>query len=220
MPRFHKIVSQERLPQPRAGPPGSNSPIERALGKDFRNLHAAVRKHYFEPTMNVTGVMDKVHVKTAIRPLALLSYMLFRAPVPRGGEDVEFAVHSRVDGSGTMYWLRTFFSNASFPGDVTFASHMVFLGDHRIMETTRFGLGVEVCLSVDDVGGLVYDIRKYTIGVPFLGLIVRVPTCLSPFGGGRTTETGENGDSFRVEFEMTHPVFGRTIGYTGRCQMT
>ncbi len=190
------------------------------MGEDFRNLHAVVRKHYSEPTVDVTGVMDRVHVKKAIRPLALLSYMLFGAPVPHGGEDIEFAVHSRVDESGTMHWRRTFFGNASFPGDVTFASHMVFLGDHRIMETTRFGLGVEECLSVDDAGRLVYDVQKFTIRVPFLGLIVSVPTWLTPFGGGRTTETGENEHSFRVEFEMTHPVFGRTVGYTGRCRMS
>ena len=69
------------------------------------------------------------------------------------------------------------------------------------------------------VGGLVYEARNYVIGVPFLGLLVRVPTWLSPFGGGRTTETGEDNDNFRVEFEMTHPIFGRTVGYSGRCRI-
>ena len=164
--------------------------------------------------------MDRIHVNTAIRPLALLSYILFRAPVPRRGKDVKFTLHSRVDGSGTMHWLRVFFGNVSFPSDVTFASHMVFLGDHRIMETTRYGVGVESSLNVDDVGRLIYDIRRYVIRVPLLGLIVRFPTWLSPFGDGRTTETGETEDSFRVEFEMAHPIFGRTVGYTGRCWMS
>ncbi len=208
------------MPRPRADSPGNNSPVDRALGEDFRNLHAAVRKHYSEHMVYATGVMDMVHVKTAIRPLALLSHMLFRAPVPHGGEEVEFAVHNWIDDSGTMHWLRTFFRNASFPGDVTFASHMVFLGDHTIIESTRFGLGVEMGLSVDNAGRLVFDVQRYTIRVPFLGLIVRFPTWLSPFGRGRTTETGEDEDSFRVEFEMTHPVFGRTVGYIGRCRMS
>ena len=206
--------------QPGIGEPGNNSPIARALGDDFRNLHAAVRKHYSEPTVDASGVMGRVDVKRAIRPLASLSYMLFGAPVPRAGEHVKFTVHSQVDRSGTMHWLRTFFGNASFPGDVTFASHMVSSGDHTILETLRFGLGVESDLSVDDAGRLVYNIQKYAIRVPFLGLVVRVPTWLSPFGGGHTTETGENEDSFRVEFEMTHPILGRTVGYTGRCRMS
>ena len=126
----------------RAGLPG-NSPIAQALGEDFHNLHAAVRKHYAEPTVHVSGTMDEVHVKKTIKPVALLSYMLFHAPVPHGGKDVEFSLHNRVDDSGAMHWLRTFFSNASFPEDVTFASDMVFSGDHRIIETTKYGVGIE-----------------------------------------------------------------------------
>ena len=70
------------------------------------------------------------------------------------------------------------------------------------------------------VGSLVYDIRKYVLRVPFLGLIIGFPTWVSPFGGGCTTETGESEASFSVNFEMTHPVFGRTIGYSGRCRMS
>ena len=164
--------------------------------------------------------MNSINVKTAIRPVALLSYMLFRAPVPHNGENVEFTVHSRVDGSGVMHWLRTFFGNDGFRRGVTFSSHMVFSGDHRIIETTRWGLGVESDLRVDHVGSLVYDIRKYVLRVPFLGLIIGFPTWVSPFGGGCTTETGESEASFSVNFEMTHPVFGRTIGYSGRCRMS
>ena len=210
----------ERMKQSRNVPSGINSPIARALGEDFQNLHAAVRRHYSEPSVQVKGVMGRVHVKTAIRPLALLSYLLFGAPVPHGGADVEFTVLNRVDVSGTMHWSRTFFGNASFPGDVSFSSWMVFLGDHTIMETTRYGLGVESSLSVDDAGSLVYHILRYVVSVPFLGVTVRFPTWLSPFGGGRTTESGENENSFRVEFEMTHPIFGRTVGYVGRCWMS
>ena len=106
--------------------------------------------------------------------------MLFRAPVPHNGENVEFTVHSRVDGSGVMHWLRAFYGSDGFRRDVTFSSHMVFSGDHRIMEITRWGLGVESNLRVDDVGSLVYDIRKYVLRVPFLGLIIGFPTWVSP----------------------------------------
>ena len=64
------------------GCPANNSPVARALGDDFINLHTAVRKHYSEPTVVLSGVMNSINVKTAIRPVALLSYMLFRAPGP------------------------------------------------------------------------------------------------------------------------------------------
>ena len=52
---------------PKAGWAG-NSPIAQALGEDFHNLHAAVRKHYSEPAIEVSGTMDVVHVKSTIKP--------------------------------------------------------------------------------------------------------------------------------------------------------
>ena len=206
------------MAEPKAGWAG-NSPIAQALGEDFHNLHAAVRKHYAEPTIDVSGTMDTVYVKNTIKPLALVSYRLFHAPVPHSGRDVEMSVHNRVDESGAMHWVRTFSNNDSFPETVTFRSHMVCSGDHRLIEITRYGLGVEADLSVDGEGSLVYDMRKYVVRMPLLGLIVRFPTWLSPFGGGRTKEIGETEDSFRVEFEMAHPIFGRTVAYTGRCRL-
>ena len=54
--------------------------------------------------------------------------------------------------------------------------------------------------------------------MPFFRLIIRFPTWLSLFEGGRTKEIGETEDSFRIEFEMTHPIFGRTVVYTGSCR--
>ena len=195
-----------------------NSPIAQALKEDFHNLHQAVRKHYAELTIHVSGTMDFIYVKGSIIPLAHISNWLFHAPVPRGGRAVEMSLHNRVDDSGAMHWVRTFFRNPSFPEDVTFASRMVCAGDGRIIEFTRYGLGVESDLSVDGEGSLVYDVRRYVVGMPFLGLVVRFPTWLSPFGGGRTKEIGETEDVFRVEFEMTHPIFGRTVAYSGRCQ--
>ena len=196
-----------------------NSPIAQALGEDVHDLHAAVRKHYAEPTIDVSGnAMDVVHVKNSIKPLVLVSYRLFHAPVPHSGRDVGFSLRNRTDDSGAMHWIRTFFKNASFPETVTFTSHTVCSGDHRIIEFTRYGMGVEADLSVDGEGSLVYDMRNYVVRMPFLRVTVRFPTWLSPFGGGRTKEIGETEDSFRVEFEMTHPIFGRTLAYTGRCR--
>ena len=117
-----------------------------------------------------------------------------------------------------MHWVRTFFKSASFPETVTIPSHMVCSGDHRVIEFTRYGVGVEADVSIDGEGSLVYDFRKFAVRMPLLGLIVRFPTWLSPFGGGRTKEIGETEDSFRVEFEMIHPIFGRTLAYTGSCR--
>ena len=199
---------------------GAVSPIARALGEDFSRLHPAVRRHCLEPEVDASGVMDAIRVNPLVRPLAMLSYALFRAPVPCGGSDVGFSVSNRTDAEGAMHWLRIFEGSTSFPRDVTFESQMSFLGDHRIVETTRHGLGIESSVSVGDGGSLVYDIDRYVLRVPALGLAVRFPTWLSPFGGGRITETGEGDDCFAVDFQMSHPILGLTVSYSGRCRMS
>mgnify|MGYP000014604768 FL=1 len=196
-----------------------NSPIEKALGEDFQNLHAAIRKHYTEPTVHISGTMEVVHVKNVIRPLALVSYWLLHAPVPHSGRDVQIRLKNRVDASGVMHWARTFSNSTSFAQPVTFKSRMICSGDHKIIEFTSFGIGVEADLRVGAGGSLIYEIRTYTLRIPFLRLIVRFPAWLSPFGGGRTKEIGETDDRFRIEFEMTHPVLGRTLSYSGRCRI-
>ena len=202
----------------KAGRTGS-PPIARALGEDFHRLHAAVMEHYGAPTVDITGSLDAVHLKGIIKPLARVSYMLLGFPVPHSGRDVEVRVRNRVDELGAMHWVRTFSENSSFPAGITFASHMVCSGDHKIIEYARYGVGVEATVNVDGDGSLVYDMRSYVVRIPFLGVIVRLPTWLSPFGRGRTREIGETPDSFTVEFEMIHPLFGRTLGYTGRCKI-
>ena len=201
-------------------PPGDVSPIAQALGENFSRLHPAVRRHYLQRAMDASGVIDTVRVNPLIRPLAVLSYAVFRAPVPRGGRNVGFTLRNRTDDAGTMHWLRRFASNASFPKDVTFESQMVYLGDHSIKETTRHGLGIESRVRVGDGGSLVYEIVRYVVRVPLVGLTVGFPTWLSPFGGGRITETGEGEDCFAVDFQMAHPVLGPTVGYSGRCRMS
>ena len=164
--------------------------------------------------------MDAIRVNPLVRPLAVLSYALLGAPVSRGGRDVGFTLHNRTDTSGRMHWVRRFASNASFPRDVTFESSMSWLGGHRIVETTKHGLGIESRVSVGVGGSLVYDIERYVLSVPLLGLTVRFPTWLSPFGGGRITETGEGEDRFAVDFRMSHPLLGSTVAYSGRCRMS
>lgn len=193
----------------------SNSPIARALGEDFDRLHPAVRRHYAEPVVDVHGTMDTIYVGRAIKPLALISYRLFGAPVPYDGTNVAMSLRNSIDASGAMHWVRKF---CTTPEAVIFVSRSVCSGDHKLIEYTKYGLGVESRLTVDDEGSLVYEMDRNVIRLPLLGLIVRLPTWLSPFGGGITREIGESLDSFRVEFEMVHPIFGRTVSYRGSCR--
>ena len=212
-----RVEALPQFPMSKAGP-ATSSPIALALGHEFQSLHPAVRRHYTQRQIDIRGTMDAVYVKSIIRPFAWLKYKLIHAPVPYGGRDVEISLHNDVDDSGTMHWDRRFHKNASFPETVRFRSRMVCSGDHRVIEFIGYGMGIEQDLSVDREGSLVYNMRCYVLRVPFLGSLLRIPTWLSPFGGGRTIELGETKYSFRVDFEMRHPIFGRTLAYWGRCR--
>ncbi len=198
-----------------ADKPGIATPIVRALGPEFHDLHEAVRRHYGESSIDATGTMDAIHVGGLIKPLAVVSYWLFHAPVPYTGTNVEVKLRNSVDDSGPMYWFRTFLKSPTFRKTVTFSSRMVWAGDHRVIEFIGGGVGVEADLSIDTEGSLVYEVRTYVVRIPLVGWLVRFPPWLSPFGGGRTIEAGQAEDGFRVEFEMSHPVLGRTLAYSG-----
>jgi hypothetical protein len=163
--------------------------------------------------------MEEMYVSGAVRPLARLSYAIFGAPVPRGGENVLFTLRNRTDDSGAMHWDRIFAAVPLSPTPVRFRSRMVYAGDHRILELTRFGLGVENQISVDDEGSLVYEVLRYVVTVPWSRFAVRLPMWLGPFGGGTTREKGIDERSFKVEFEMRHPPLGRTVAYRGKCRI-
>ena len=62
------------------------------------------------------------------------------------------SLHNRVDDSDAMHWARTFFNKASFLEAAIFTSYMVCPGDHRLIEFTTCGAGVQVDLSTGIFG--------------------------------------------------------------------
>ncbi len=194
-------------------------PLVRALGEDFNRLHPAVRAHYAAASVEAEGEMEEIYVSGAVRPLARLSYAIFGAPVPRGGKNVPFTLRNRTDDSGAMHWDRVFAAGPLSPTPVRFRSRMFYAGDHRILELTRFGLGVESHVSVDDEGSLIYEVLRYVLTLPLLRRTARFPAWLAPFGGGTTREKGVDERSFSVDFEMRHPLLGRTVAYRGTCRI-
>jgi len=93
---------------------------------------------------------DKYHVHPQVAASDLI--LALHAPVLHSGRDLEMSLHNRVDDSDAMHWARTFFNKASFLEAAIFTSYMVCPGDHRLIEFTTCGAGVQVDLSTGIFG--------------------------------------------------------------------
>ena len=118
-----------------------------------------------------------------------------------------------------MRWVRNFIEDFNFPAGIAFASRMIWSGDHRIVEYARVRGGC---------GGGRECRRRREPGLrhPQLrGEDTRsrrdrtAPDVALPFRAWKHERDRETSESFRAESEMTHPLFGRTLGYAGTCKI-
>lgn len=189
-------------------------PIRQALGARWPELGAVIRRHYDLPPLTdtrleVEGVMD-VDL-SPIGKLFMLAGRLFDALVPHKGNDIPVTVRnwSRPDSSA-MFWHRSF----RYPGKepVIFRSRMEYAGDNDIVEYVKYGLGIRMRLSTEgealrfDSQGYQWDLGPLTLRIPDWLLL----------GTAVIREMPISEQEFKVAFEINHPLWGRTFGYSGR----
>ncbi len=191
-----------------------HAPVRQALGQQWSSLGRVIRRHYdlpphTETNLEVAGIMDVVH--SPVGRLFVAAGRLFDALVPYRGRDIPVTVRnwSRSD-SDAMFWHRTF----RFPGKepVTFRSRMVYAGKNDIVEYVNYGLGIRMTLSAEG-NTLRYDSCGYQWDLGLLKL--QIPDWLL-LGKAIIRETPVSENAFDVEFEIIHPLWGRTFGYSGR----
>lgn len=190
------------------------APIRQALGSRWAHLGAAIRRHYDLPPgtdtrLEMEGIMD-IDLSPVGR-VFMLAGRLFGALVPRNGRDVPVTVcnWSQPD-SAAMFWHRTF----RYPGKaaVIFRSRMEYAVDSEILEYVKHGLGIRMRLSVEGET-LRFDSRGYQWDLGLLTL--RIPDWLL-MGQAVIREIPVSEQAFDVVFEINHPLWGRTFGYSGR----
>jgi hypothetical protein len=155
------------------------------------------------------GVMD-IHL-SPVGKLFMLAGRLFGALVPRNGHDVPVTVRnwSQPD-SAAMFWHRTF----RYPGKapVIFPSRMEYADDSEIVEHVKHGLGIRMRLSVEsetlrfDSHGYQWDLGLLTLYIPDWLLL----------GRAVIREIPVSEQAFDVVFEIHHPLWGHTFGYSGK----
>lgn len=189
--------------------------IRKALGEQWDALSDLVRKHYdITPgeasDMLIEGVMDEVY-HSAVAKLFLLPGQIFGALVPYKGKAIPTTVRNWTarDNDRAMFWYRTL----SFPGKpaVVFKSRMEHSKDDEIIEFVKFGMGIRMRMSVSE-GALVFDSIGYVWKIG--PVTVPIPTW-AILGDAKIVERAISDQEFYIQFDMVHPLFGRTFSYSG-----
>ncbi|VAX10902.1 hypothetical protein MNBD_GAMMA26-1025 [hydrothermal vent metagenome] len=191
-----------------------HAPIRQALGQQWPSLGSAIRRHYDLPpntdtNLVVEGIMEVVH--SPIGKLFVTVSRMFDALIPYKGRDIPVTIQnwSKPD-SDAMFWYRTF----CFPGKdpIVFHSRMEYAGDNDIVEYVKYGLGIRMRLSTEGET-LRYDSQGYQWDLGPLKL--HIPDWLL-LGKAVIREIPISEKAFNVEFEINHPLWGRTFGYSGQ----
>ncbi|MCU7808118.1 MAG: DUF4166 domain-containing protein [Candidatus Thiodiazotropha sp. (ex Semelilucina semeliformis)] len=191
------------------------SVMQKALGEQWDQLDEIVQRHYeMKPgqtsRITVSGTMDRVF-HSNIAKLFLLPGRLFGALIPYRGINIATEVRNwtEVDNEKAMFWHRTL----KFPGKplAVFKSRMEHVAGDEIIEYVRFGMGIRMRMSVSN-GALVFTSRGYTwdIGIARLS----IPTW-AILGDAEIIERAISEKEFYMDFNMVHPLFGQTFGYSG-----
>lgn len=192
--------------------------IRSALGPAWDTLHPAVRRHYDiseagTARLQLKGIMYEVDHATWIRPIIWIAG-LFGALVPYRGKNLPVeVVNSALPGSGTLHWQRCFHFPKKKP--FHFISRMESLKGNEIVEYVRFNLGIRMAISVRD-GSLCYESRGYLWRPGWITL--RIPDWLL-LGSATIVERGIDDKTIELEFNIHHPLFGRTFTYSGNFEL-
>ncbi len=191
-----------------------HAPIRQALGSEWPSLGAAIRRHYDLPPntdtqLEVEGIMEVV--LSPIGKVFITFGRLLDALVPFKGRDIPVTVRNwSTPDSSDMFWHRTF----RYPGKdpIIFRSRMEYAGDNNIVEYVKYGLGMRLQLSSEGET-LRYDSHGYQWNLGPLTL--RIPDWLM-LGKAVIREIPISEQAFQVSFEVNHPLWGRTFGYSGQ----
>lgn len=189
--------------------------IKNALGENWENLSDIVKQHYDitpgKPSnMVIKGIMDEVY-HPPIAKLFLLPGRIFGALVPYKGKNIPTEVKNwtTAENQAAMFWYRTLVFPNKAP--VIFKSRMEHIKDNEIIEYVRFGMGIRMAMSEKD-GALIFKSIGYVWKIG--GIKIPIPTW-AILGDAEIIEKAMPDNRFYIDFNMIHPVFGKTFSYSG-----
>lgn len=190
----------------------NTSLIQRVLGEDWAALPAVIQRHYQitapQQAIVVTGNMTVDYPRRLTPVLKLLR--LLGALVDLKGEQMAVQVKKwqQTDPS-VLYWQRHIQDAGG--KQCRFASRMVWQRDHELIELVGMGFGIRLKLSVEQ-GKLIYRSHGHLLKLGPLTL--PIPDSLL-LGSAVISEQALSEDSFLLDFQIIHPLWGKTYYYGG-----
>lgn len=189
-----------------------NIPIlQKTLGTDWDKLSAVIQRHYRVTSNSSTRIKGKMEIgyPTLLLPMIYIIH-LFGGLVRKRGKDVLTEVRKNSSKQNTeLCWQRIL----EYTGNKkdSFYSRMMYLNDHELIETIRFGFGIRFIVSVDDgnliyrSNGYIWQCGEYQLTFPDWLLL----------GEAIIIERPITDQQFSLNFSFKHPLWGVSYWYKG-----
>jgi hypothetical protein len=186
--------------------------MQRVLGTDWNALPAVIQRHYHltqpEQIIVVTGKMN-IDYPVLLTPMLKL-LRLCGALVDLKGEQMAVEVKKwRKTDPLVLFWQRHIQDGKG--KHCLFSSRMIWQQDHELVEFVGLGFGIRLKLSVEE-GKLIYRSNGHLLKIG--ALVLPIPDNLL-LGHAFISEEAVSEDSFRLHFEIVHPLWERTYYYGG-----
>jgi hypothetical protein len=191
------------------------SVIQKALGENWNKLDSIVKLHYdLKPGCNtelhLRGTMREVY-HSKIGKLFLLPVRIFGALVPYKGSDIPTEVKNWTskDNPHAMFWHRKLFFPNKHP--VVFSSRMEHIHENEIIEYVNYGMGIRLRIYTQNKSlhfqslGYTWKVGPVTLSIPNWATL----------GEAEIVEKAISDRELFVDFNMIHPLFGKTFSYSG-----
>ena len=187
--------------------------MQKVLGDDWYKLPTVIQQHY---QLNHQHSQNKVTGKLTIdfpwfvKPILVL-VRLMGGLLHSRGQHLNTCVEKWINQETplTLFWRR----RVQLPNrkEIVFASKMHYEGKNQIIESIGGGFGLCLHVAVEEQR-LVYRSCGHLWQLGFLTL--PIPDVLF-LGHATITETALSDHTFKLDFQIHHPLFGNTYNYTG-----
>ena len=180
--------------------------MKQALGKQWNSLPPVLQAHYQDNDNKDIGKLS-VEYPAWMQPF-LNGLHLFGALLNRQGQDISTEVSKKMQGN-TQCWHRTMtFEEGK---NVYFKSRWNYAEGNKLEEYVNSILGLRMSVEVRE-DKLYYEGEKFIIKLGKIKLPLPEWLLL-----GHTTIIEEQVDPehFKMDFRLTHPLFGEVYRYTG-----